>query len=319
MIYLNPNDFKSASEKHFNGLEKWVLVRLEKRKGLRKGLKLFIKTNLSAILKGEPRTLVDINNKFGQEVTRICGGAVQLKKFDKHLRNIFNYKQFTAKNQGTYDAYDLAKNLNIRVCAYCNRMYTLTVQTGTSQGEHITRPEFDHFFSQEKYPLLALSFFNLIPSCKICNSTLKGKEEFSLDCNLHPYLDNCWQGFRFSFAPANTQSLLGAKPNHKVLIKTDTCTDVKLEKRIRKNLEVFKIAEVYNGHGEEISDLLQLRNVLNDNYLEILQKHTYPHLNISEDELYRLAFGTYREEGDLHKRPFSKLKKDILKELGIVA
>ncbi|MBI1228136.1 MAG: hypothetical protein GC192_23080 [Bacteroidetes bacterium] len=319
MIYLNPNDFKSASQKHFDGLEQWLLKRIDSRKKLRENLKLFIKSNLSVILMGEPRRLKNIHARFYSEVSKVVGLASERRKFDSHLRYIFNYKSFADKKQKEYDAYDLAENLGIRVCAYCNRMYTITVQTGASKPDHVTRPEFDHFFSQERYPLLSLSFFNLIPSCKICNSTLKGNEKFALHKHLHPYLDDCWQGFQFSFAPVNTQSLLGAKPNHAVLINTDTCTDVKLETRIRKNLEVFKIADVYNGHGEEISDLLRLRNVLNDSYLEILQKHTYPHLNISEDELYRLAFGAYRTEGDFHKRPFSKLKKDILKELGIIS
>lgn len=318
MIYLNPNDFKSASQKHFDGLEQWLLKRIDSRKKLRKSLKLFIKSNLAVILMGEPRRLKNIHARFYWEVSKLVGSAGDRRKFDSHLRYIFNYKSFSEKKLKGYDAYDLAENLGIRVCAYCNRMYIITIQTGTAILEHVTRPEFDHFFSQEKYPLIALSFFNLIPSCKICNSTLKGSEKFAIHKHLHPYLDDCWKGFRFSFIPSNTQSLLGAKPNHFVTIKTDTCSDPKLEKRIKKSMEVFKVNEVYNGHGEEISDLLRLRNVMNDNYLDILRKHTYRHLNISEDELYRLAFGVYRAEADYHKRPFSKLKKDILKELGIV-
>lgn len=318
MIYLNPNDFKSARDKHVNGLEKWSLERLDKRTKLHKNLKSFIKNNISTILEGEPRRLKNINALFYNEVAKCVGKKENPRKFDTHLRNIFNYNLFISKKKGEYDAYDLAENLNIRVCVYCNRIYTLTIQIGTSPDDHVTRPEFDHFFSQEKYPLLALSFFNLIPSCKTCNSTLKGSIKFALHKNLHPYLDNCWQSFQFSFAPVNTQSLLGSKSNYQVSVKTNIGIDEKLEKRIKKNFKVFKIAEIYNGHGEEISDLLKLKNILNDNYLEILKNHTYSHLHISEDEIYRLAFGAYREVGDFHKRPFSKLKKDILIELGIV-
>jgi hypothetical protein len=55
---------------------------------------------------------------------------------------------------------------------------------------------------------------------------------------------------------------------------------------------------------------------MGDRYLQEL-KTTYK-LKITDDELYRLAFGTYRQEADFHKRPFSKLKKDILKELGMI-
>lgn len=319
MIYLNPNDFISASQKHLTGLERWLLDRMNNRAGMADSLKIFIKNHLPIILTGDPRRLKNINTKFYREVSKIVGSTGDRRSFDSHIGYIFNYESFSDKKTDLYDAYDLAQNLGIRVCAYCNRMYTITVQTGTSRSDHVTRPEFDHFFSQEKYPLLALSFFNLIPSCKICNSTLKGGAKFALHKHLHPYLDDCWKGFRFTFLPSNTQSLLGAKPNHIVTIKTDTCSDPKLAKRINRSMEVFEVIEIYNGHGEEISDLLRLRNIFNGDYLQILQKHTYPHLNISEDELYRLAFGAYREEEAFHKRPFSKLKKDILKELGIVS
>lgn len=54
-------------------------------------------------------------------------------------------------------------------------MYTKTVFD--EEGEKITRPTFDHWFAKDDHPLLALSFYNLIPSCNICNSSVKGKKE----------------------------------------------------------------------------------------------------------------------------------------------
>ena len=89
-----------------------------------------------------------------------------------------------------------------------------------------------------------------------------------------------------------------------------------MSKKIESTFDIFKIKEIYNGHMAEVSELLRIRDLMSDKYLEILRK-TYD-LKISDDELYRLAFGTYRKESEFHKRPFSKLKKDILKELGII-
>ena len=40
-------------------------------------------------------------------------------------------------------------------------------------------------------------------------------------------------------------------------------------------------------------------------------------LHISKSEAYRLIFGVEYNEIDFHKRPVSKFKCDILKELGI--
>lgn len=316
MTYLNIANFEEAARKHYEGLKKSIRLKLN-NSNLKKEMKAFLLDNLESILKGEPGTLIDIEQKFNKKAKELHLTINQKKRtgFRKEIKTLFNYESFTKKKIKQYDAYDLAKNLDVRVCVYCNRMYTLTVQ----DGGKITRPEFDHFFSQGKYPLLALSFFNLIPSCKICNSTLKNTKEFSIDENLHPYLDDCWNSFNYSFIPSGTQSLLGAQNHHKVVLKTDSCTDPKLKIKIENTFEVFKISEIYSGHSEEISDILKLRNIMTDNYLEILRSHTYTkNLHLTEDELYRLAFGTYREEANFHKRPFSKLKKDILKELGMI-
>jgi hypothetical protein len=35
------------------------------------------------------------------------------------------------------------------------------------------------------------------------------------------------------------------------------------------------------------------------------------------DEIYRIAFGNYYFEKDFNKRPFAKLTKDIIENLGI--
>ena len=39
---------------------------------------------------------------------------------------------------------------------------------------------------------------------------------------------------------------------------------------------------------------------------------------ISNEEIYRLAFGTSFEEKDFQKRPLSRMKRDILDELGML-
>ena len=52
------------------------------------------------------------------------------------------------------------------------------------------RPEFDHFYDKATYPVLSLSFYNLIPCCHICNATLKTTKKFSLKSHIHPYHDS---------------------------------------------------------------------------------------------------------------------------------
>lgn len=41
-------------------------------------------------------------------------------------------------------------------------------------------------------------------------------------------------------------------------------------------------------------------------------------VNLSREEVYRLAFGVHYDEAMFDRRPLSKLMKDILTELGII-
>jgi hypothetical protein len=315
MIYTNPDNLKTFAQEHFVSLEKKVQKNILKNKSyLPPYLRQYILDNLKEILVAFPKKLVELNKGFYKEVL-----SPDKDRFDKRLKDIFDYDWFIDKRTRDYDAYDLAKKLDMRVCTYCNRMYTITVQTGKEKKEHLTRPQFDHYFSKSKHPILALSFYNLIPSCSICNSTMKGSEEFNLEKYMHPYIDNCFDKFRFSFHPKNLASAQGNDKEYEIVIKHDKNKDTKLLSKIENTLNLFKIKETYSGHTDEVKDLLRLRNITNARYLEILRKTYKKNLNnISDDELYRLAFGTYRQEADFHKRPFSKLKKDILKELGMI-
>jgi len=218
------------------------------------------------------------------------------------IRKIFNYKNFTTKKKKEYDAYDLAKNLDIPTCPYCNRTYTKTVIT--KNREKIIRPEFDHWFPKNQYPLLALSFYNLIPSCHICNSNVKGETEFKLDSHFHPYNSVSNLKARFSY---NYKSY----DDYKIKINTE-------DKFSRNSVEAFQLENIYQAHEDEVKDLIKIRQAYSDKYIEILNNSLKGRIHLSKEEIYRLAFGVHYEEDKFDRRPLSKLKKDILTELGII-
>ena len=84
----------------------------------------------------------------------------------------------------------------------------------------------------------------------------------------------------------------------------------------KKTAEAFNLNEIYRTHDGELKDLLRIREVYSDTYLDKLGGLFKG--NISREEMYRLAFGTYIEEDSLGKRPLSKMKKDILTELRVI-
>lgn len=218
------------------------------------------------------------------------------------VNSIFKYAGGFARKTSSYSAYDLAESLNIQTCTYCNRIYTKTVRNPSK----ITRPEFDHWFPKETYPLLALSFYNLIPSCHVCNSSVKGNTRMNLDDYVHPYVDGNLD-YKFSYR-IDKYNKYKFQITRSVGSKEDA------------TIKAFKIEEIYATHQDEIADLVRLRKLYSTKYLLQLRKLlSKSDQAISIEELYRLAFGTHINEVDFHKRPLSKMKKDILKELNIIS
>ncbi|MDT7828339.1 hypothetical protein RQM65_06660 [Pricia sp. S334] len=297
---------------HFNSLYKDYLIENIHSSTINEELKKFIEDNLYEIITGTPEILKKLNTRFKRLNSYSTSKIMQGK-----IRNIFDYKGFRKKSVTLYDAYDLAKNLGIRTCLYCNRMYTITVAKGTKANQKITRPQFDHFFDQAKNPLLGLSIYNLIPSCTICNSSLKGRKEFTLSSYMHPYIDNYIDEYTYRFIPHDVSSILGGKSNLEVEIgiKTSQLSDLG---KIKKTSELFRLSEVMSGHSEELRDLFDIRYRFSQRYFKELFI-TYHKLGLSYEDVYRIVFGVHLIEDHFNRRPFSKLKKDILKELNIIA
>ncbi|WP_282123609.1 hypothetical protein [Algibacter mikhailovii] len=221
--------------------------------------------------------------------------------FILRINNIFKYKDGFSKKETKYSTYDLAETLNIQTCVYCNRIYTKTVVKPSKR----TRPEFDHWYPKESYPLLALSFYNLIPSCHICNSSVKGSIVMNTSHYLHPYLSEKIN-FKFSYW---IESLNAYKFQIKRIPNSKEDNTIK----------AFKLEEIYETHKDEIHDLVQLRKLYSVDYLLRLRGLlAVVDTKISNEEIYRLAFGVNIKEKDFSKRPLSRMKRDILNELGMI-
>lgn len=290
---------------------------------------------IESIITGSPRDL-EFNNElffralFTDYVYEIILDALTLPKnnvsqeqlfylkfYHKQLiflTKIFDYEGWFVANEPTsyYSAYHLSIYLNIRSCVYCNRSYTVSQFKPYRKegGAKLIRPQFDHWFPKERYPLLALSFYNLIPSCSICNSSVKGRKQFSLQKYLHPYLDDLQGNILFTYSYQKTIDSVSVD----VISIHD---DADEEARIQNTLKDFYIKEVYNAHHTELKDLLRIKQAYSENYLKVL-KDSFPGISLTDDEIYRLAFGVELNALDFHKRPFSKFKNDILKELEII-
>lgn len=287
---------------------------------------------IKEIIIGKPQDLIDIHNQFmplfivgfdeqeyenyfkfkrkrpNRRTVHQNGIIVKYNTINK-LSSIFNYEKYISSSKST--SYNLALKLGRNTCTYCNRLYTNTVvkkdvdTNRINDKGRITRPQFDHWFAKSKYPLLGLSYFNLIPSCSVCNSSIKGDTVFNLATHAHPYLTK-EDDFKFSF-------------NFKDVDENNVAIKTVAGSKIEKSLNDFKINEVYNAHSAlELKDLIDLKYKYTENYINTLFDESFATLGVKKEEAYRLIFGVEHDEVDFHKRAFSKFKKDILEELKVI-
>lgn len=275
-----------------------------------------VKVNLNTIVTGKPN---DLNNLIKSNSYNVQSKS----EIKKGLEKIFAYETFIGtgfelNNKNKWNNYSLTDNLGLSVCPYCNRNWINTVMDNNddSNTAKITSPQLDHFLPKSEHPLFRLSFYNLIPSCETCNSRLKKDKKFTIDKNLHPYIDGYGNNATFKVAPQSLGAALGFSNDYKIELDTTACNP-DLKKRINKHNEIFKIEEIYKEHGDIITDIYQKKYYYGDKYLDMLTKQ-YSGLSTEKSELYRLAFGNYFYEEDFKKRPFSKLIKDVTKQLGLL-
>ncbi len=220
---------------------------------------------------------------------------------------IDKYKSFTRKKKREYDAYDLASKLQVNVCSYCNLNATYTVIV--EGNKKITRPEFDHFYDKATYPILALSFYNLIPSCHICNATLKGSEKFLIETHLNPYSESFDKLAKFKLKIKDS-SFYHAINGFDLALESE-------DKRAKNSIKSFELETLYQNHKDIILELIQKEAIYNESYLDELLTQYEGTLFKNREDLQRLISGGYVRDEEIGKRPLSKLIKDISAELGL--
>lgn len=321
MIYFDNNHpkVKDALYAHLSGLKDKIWKKVQSYK---KGeyAHLLNPYTIEAILCMEPKKLYQMNIFFYrckitdfklkdfEHYLSLSGNQEDMIKnkfneVNKDLDKLFDYKSFCVPSKN-YSAYDLANKLDIPTCTYCNRMYTKTVINEVNKK--VTRPTFDHWYPKSKFPLLKLSFYNLIPSCTVCNSGNKGSAVFNLKGHFHPYVKTEHFNYSFSYDHCDYSKF-------KFKIITDNHFS-------QTSINAFELEEIYKAHEDEIADLRSIRDNYSHTYLDSLRVIlNETSINLSDAEIYRLAFGVHLEEDKLDRRPLSKMKKDILKELGIIS
>lgn len=241
------------------------------------------------------------------------------KNLTRILQKLFNYEQFTNKNKEKWCRNKFFNLLEIEVCPYCQRNH-ISNFIDESDYERTTA-DLDHFYSQTDYPFLALSLYNFIPSCKTCNSTMKGKKGLNVGTHIYPYNEGFEKDIKFILSnDAFIDNILDKTQLHKVKIINNSKNDEKI-KRINNNRDVFKLDSLYKeSHSAYIEDMvdnfIKYPKTYTDNLSEFFIDENSKEKNVLDDYFRDIIKKPYLDK--INKgEPLAKLTKDILEDIGI--
>ena len=243
---------------------------------------------------------------------------IKLKIPEKYLpHKLFPYKKLLDNKD--WNRHKLLSLMEIEVCPYCQRNYITNYK---KDNEEKITADLDHFYPKSLYPFLALSLYNFIPSCQICNSRFKGsKDTYN---SVYPYEESFDDlGAKFKTSKEIIYEILGEKDlEFFVNIDYGNLKD-KYNEKIQNSISNLGLDKVYKkSHNQYIKDLLDNIEKYPKNYLEscveILDEY-YKDENEKEKiiryfiDIVKEPYRKRIENGE----PLAKLTKDILDEFKI--
>jgi hypothetical protein len=204
-----------------------------------------LQTKAETIAKGAPDRLRALVQRVEASLKVVPESERTL--FRQESAKIFDYGKFSKKNTPGWNAYELCKTSKYILCPYCQQSYAFTVRKIKGGA---FRPTLDHYFPKSRYPYLALSIYNLVPSCYTCNSSLKSTKNFYSNQHLHPLWDK--ETVKFSL----TASCLAEWRNTgKMNVKLNI--DKSSSSKVEKSIETFLLRERFSVNESMLNNHLE--------------------------------------------------------------
>ena len=164
----------------------------------------------------------------------------------------------------------------------------------------------DHFISRRKYPIFALSLYNLVPSCNVCN-LVKGKHEVSVS-PFNQALDDSYMTFQSSGSILAGDLAVKLEPGNKDMAQ---------------NINLLRLQEAYEIHKDDLIELMELQEAYPESQVyEICKVINEERISagkpeLKESDIRDMVFGKQMPYEEYGKKPLTKFRHDILKELHI--
>jgi len=231
------------------------------------------------------------------------------KKFSKRRKGVFinEYESFRDYKKTKWCGYKFINELNLDVCPYCGMSYFSIVEKKVKgRTIFVAEATLDHYLPKEKYPLLALNIYNLIPVCHACNSTYKSRNAEPI---LNPHMHSVENFIKFEVSVEDIINTIIDNKDVSEIIINNRATDKKLHQLTDNHIEVLNLKNRYNKKTHIAKSTIKKKLWYNDSFLAQLNN-----LNIDIDSC-ELENMLIKQDIFNENEPFIKLKNDIWKQV----
>lgn len=285
------NDAKAEHEKYVLGRIDRLLSRSTKQRGYIKSpaFRSFLRNNRISFGTGDVATLRELVVKASAVLAPLS--VKQRTNFMNAARKVFDYDGFCNARSPDWCAYTLCQASSYSICPYCNQAFAFTV-VGTAKS---FRPTLDHFFPKAEYPYLALSLYNLVPSCYVCNSSLKRDINFFDEEHLHPLEDD--EEIHFEFvSTTDKHETFELLRDERLFDKYGIITPRAGSDAANRSISTFLLRERFAGNLPAIKRFIKHRRTLHRSRLDT----------------YKELFGTEYNESAYLQFDATQYKNEVL-------
>ncbi|NVD97800.1 hypothetical protein [Massilia sp. BJB1822] len=262
-------------------------------------LKHLLERKRHVIVEGRPAALRQLIY-FADGLLSLCDEA-EYALFESDCKKVFNYPDFRKKREAgskDWEAYKLCQKSSYALCPYCQQNFAYTVVGESSKS---FRPELDHFYPQAQYPYLAISLYNLVPCCHICNSSLKGQVNFFHHQHLHPLEDE--ESIHFDFeVNDHLDKLKSGGTAYEISLRPT------VGEKAGNSAKLFLLSERYAMHSAMLNRFIENIQIYDKAKRELLRATFGNSEYFTERNILSFDIDNYRNE------LLGKIKKDLYQQ-----
>lgn len=220
------------------------------------------------------------------------------------IKTIFKYK---GQNQSRISGFfmDLSEKIEIGTCHYCETAYINSYQSGKRKKNHF---DIDHYLPKSVCPITALSLFNLVPSCPICNERLKKNR--IMGNTVAETIKLCPTSESYNFDELVSVCVMPIEAYHSIHYQDNPekfkVQFVSSSKEYEEEINVFKLNERYDFHKCEALRLMDMKQNYPDSNIEMIATILGKNKKMVHEDIFGNCFT------EQNRRVFSKMYRDII-------